>query len=133
MLNTVTFQNIEGYQSHCLLRAIDQNTLLSRLDYETVGHKSELFYTRTEILKKYEAFPVLVSNTEKHIADCSIVLDLTSNKNRQYYNGNKSTDIKLLEKLAYRYGLTKRKMVVINLRLKILKNELLVRKLMDFI
>jgi DNA-directed DNA polymerase III PolC len=101
MLNTVTFANQKGYETHCLLRAIDQNTLLSKLDYETVAHKSELFYTREELLKKYEAFPEIISNTDKLIADCEIHLNLESNKNRKYYTGNKETDIKLLEKLAY--------------------------------
>lgn len=101
MLNTVTFINQEGYETHCLLRTIDQNTLLSRLDYATVGHKSEMFYTKEELLKKYEAFPELILNTGKLIADCEIHLDLKSNKNRKYYTGDKKTDIKLLEKLAY--------------------------------
>lgn len=101
MLNTVTFQNPEGYETHCLLRAIDQNTLLSRLNYETVAHKSELFYEEEAIKTKYEAFPQLITNTKEMMDSCSFDLDSDSPKNKKYYSGSKESDIQQLEQLAY--------------------------------
>lgn len=101
MLNTITFSDAEGYETHCLLRAIDQNTLLSQLNYETVAHKSEVFYEEGEIKTKYEAFPEIIANTKTLVESCSFDLDLSSNKNKKHYSGSKQTDVLQLEKLAY--------------------------------
>ncbi len=108
-LNSFTFLDKEDYEAHCILRAIDQNTLLSRLDYNSVAHLTEKFYSKEEIESKYDCFPFILENTQSLMEACRLELNIHSNKNRKTFTGSKNTDIKLLEKLAmdgfiYRYG-----------------------------
>jgi error-prone DNA polymerase len=132
LLASVSFSEGDGYETHCLLRAIDQNALLSRLNYETVAHKTEFFYRPEDLSTKAVAFPFLLENTKTILSSSNVLLDLHSNKNRKYYTGNKKDDVKLLEKLAYggfkyRYGEDDKD------ALKRLKKELDVINEMDFL
>ena len=113
-LNSITFLTKESYETHCLLRAIDQNTLLSKLDNRSVAHTSEHFYDHKSILDKYELYPMLLQNTERILSESEINLDTETPKNRKFFTGNKKDDSKLLEKLAlegfnYRYKKTDKK------------------------
>jgi len=100
-LNTITFIDKKGYQTHCLLRCIDQNTTVHMLDKTNIAQASELFYTQEVLEKKFELFPDVLNNTQKIMAACAITLDTTSNKNRKFFTGSKTDDYKLFEKLAW--------------------------------
>ncbi len=105
----VTFQGKEGHILHRNLRAIDHNTLISKLEPEQVCSPTEVFVPKDRLLKVYADYPDIISNTEKMMADCSIGFDYHSVKNRKTFTGSHYDDKILLEKLAldgleYRYG-----------------------------
>ena len=111
VLKTVSFQNKKGFNTHRLLRAIDNNTLLSKLSKSEEGCENDMMLPYNQICEAYEEFPYLISNTEQLLDDCSIHFDFNSetSKNLQCLTENKTSDYQLLEKLtyngiAYRYG-----------------------------
>ena len=107
----VSFANKDEYIIHRHLRAIDHNTLLSKLDPSQLASEKELMVPMDLLLIAYEDFPKIIRNTENLIADCDIYFDYQSIKNKKYFTGSRYDDKILLEKLAYegllyRYGRT---------------------------
>jgi DNA polymerase-3 subunit alpha len=107
--NPVSFAGSRGYELHRHLRAIDNNTLLSKLDPSLMGRADEVFLAEDEILKSFEYYPDILRNTERMMADCHIEFDFHSIKNKKTFTGSLYDDKVLLEKLTldgleYRYG-----------------------------
>jgi DNA polymerase-3 subunit alpha len=105
----VTFDSEQGYELHRHLRAIDNNTLLSKLIPSQVAAPDELFAPPAELGKQFEYYPQIVSNTHKLLDDCSIDFDFSTVKNKKIFSASAYDDNQLLEKLAmegmvYRYG-----------------------------
>jgi DNA polymerase-3 subunit alpha len=103
------FKDADGFKTHQLLRTIDQNTLLSKLDKRFIAHESETFWDIEKTSGIYELYPQLLANTAKLFESCHISLDTESNKNRKHFTRSAKDDAILLEKLAfegmvYRYG-----------------------------
>lgn len=107
----VTFRHQRDFNIHRLLRAIDKNTLLSKLPKEEEGAPSNLLYPKSELLDIYKDTPDLIHNTEEIIKNCSIYFefgDQYPHKNIQTYTGSDEEDYalirrKCLEGLPYRY------------------------------
>ena len=59
----VTFQNKQYFNLHRLLRAIDKNTLLSKLPVETQASPDETFISPAALLEQFRQFPAIVTNT----------------------------------------------------------------------
>lgn len=111
ILHTVTFRNKKDFNAHRLLRAIDQNTLLSKLPESEQAHPEHKMISVTELLKLYAEFPEIIENT-KHIFNvCSIDFDLSEDappQNQKTYTDSAEQDDALLMELcqkgiAYRY------------------------------
>jgi len=107
--NPVTFANGHGFELHRHLRAIDNNTLLSKLDPSFMARPDELMLPADELLKAFEYYPDILRNTERMMAGCHIEFDFHSIKNKKTFTGSLYDDKILLEKLAmdglaYRYG-----------------------------
>lgn len=125
----VTFQNKKYFNLHRLLRAIDNNCLLSKLSKEAEASETETFISPGELLKAFKDYPFIVTNTYKLMDACSISMDFDTDKNMQCYSATKDDDRILLAKLALdgflrRYG-KKYKVAFdrLNMELKII-NEL---------
>jgi DNA polymerase-3 subunit alpha len=108
MLHPVTFKDKKGQSAHRLLRAIDKNTLLSKLSLEEQAHPEESMLPVSELLHKYGRFPKIIQNTMKLLDSCSIEFDKES-KNKKLFTTDANDDRLLLEKLALdglerRYG-----------------------------
>jgi len=111
VLRTVSFQNKRGFNTHRLLRAINNNTLLSKLSVDEQGCETDQLLP-LEILKIiYVDYPELIENTKRLLDNCAIDFDFsqTTPNNQQAYTNNEALDYRLLEKLAYsglayRYG-----------------------------
>lgn len=108
ILHPVTFRHKKDFNAHRLLRAIDNNTLLSKLPLSEQTHEHELFYTEAELLRHYEQYPQLVLNTRKIIESCHIRFEFGSSKNKSTFTGSIAADEELMRKecyegLAYRY------------------------------
>ena len=108
MLNPITFQTKKDYNLHRILRAIDLNTLISKLEPQDICSKNEYFKSADEVVARFKAYPLLIQNTEKIIHESSFEFDFkVSSKTKKHFTDSKENDVKLLEKLAFE-GLQKR-------------------------
>ena len=103
VLKTISFQHKKGFNTHRLLRAIDNNTLLSKLPTTEQGNENDVMLPIIELKNMYTEFPEIIENTQNLLDSCSIEFDFSGNKpkNQETYTGNKTLDFKLLKKLAY--------------------------------
>ena len=111
ILHTVSFQNKKGFNTHRLLRAIDNNTLLSKLPTSEQGKETHLLCSEETIKDTFREFPKLIENTQKLLDCCNISFnfDKETPNNQRSYTSNEVLDFKLLKKLTYegipyRYG-----------------------------
>ena len=72
IFSPVTFLHREGYELHCLLRAIDENTLLSMVGGPSLAKKTEMLMPPETLLHHYQAYPRIIHNTRRIIDACSI-------------------------------------------------------------
>lgn len=98
-----------AHRLHQYLRAIDLNTLLSKLSHDNQCNPDEVMIPIPELKRKFEQYPFIIENTEKLLKDCSIDVELKISKNRKTFTGNSYRDNELLNELAfagytYRYG-----------------------------
>ncbi|MCQ4142012.1 DNA polymerase III subunit alpha [Chryseobacterium sp. EO14] len=107
VLQSVTFQTKREYNLHKILRAIDKNTLLTKLSEDDCCGENEKFISISDLSKKYEHYPEIIENTKRILNDCEIEFDFSTPKNKKYYTDSKENDFKLLKQLAYK-GLQQR-------------------------
>jgi DNA-directed DNA polymerase III PolC len=105
----VTLQNKTYYNLHRLLRAIDNNVLLSQLSKETQCDESEIFLSPAHLMNQFQLYPFMISNTYKLMDTCKIEMEFHTDKTKKMYTGSLEGDRILLEKLAMdgmpmRYG-----------------------------
>ncbi|HAD97343.1 MAG TPA: DNA polymerase III subunit alpha [Cryomorphaceae bacterium] len=112
ILQPSTFFQKKDYNAHRLLRAIDQNTLLSKLpDSEQTSHHDR-FYSPAALEKAFGDFPQLIHNTNRILSECSIEFifkDYQKSLNRKTFKLTLVEDRELIrhlceEGLRYRYG-----------------------------
>lgn len=103
----VVVQDKEYYYVHCLLRAIDKNIVISKLDKTFCCHRDDVFAPPGKLLSAFKRYPGIVTNTYKLLDECSIEMDFNSDKTMQVFGGSRQDDFVLLEKLA-RSGLYRR-------------------------
>ena len=103
ILQTVSFQNKKGFNTHRLLRAIDNNTLLSKLPKSEQGQETDVMLPYNELCNTYQEFPELLENTASLLNDCTIDFNFTEGipNNQKSYTNTELLDYKLLEKLTY--------------------------------
>lgn len=110
MLHTVTFRNKKDFNAHRLLRAIDKNTLLSKLNISEQGDETHRMIPVSDLLNAFEEYPEIIKNTKLILDNSSISFDFSEKRseNQQSYTGSKEEDLELLKKLCieglpYRY------------------------------
>jgi DNA-directed DNA polymerase III PolC len=113
LLHPITFGTTDGYQLHRNLRAIDFNTLLSKLDGKHTADAGERFWPMNEIREALGEYPRILQNTMRIAVQCELEFDFQNIKNKQIFTTSRRDDHQLLEKLAmdgfkYRYGKTNR-------------------------
>ena len=72
VLKTVSFQNKKDFNTHRLLRAIDNNTLLSKLPKSEEGKETDKMLPYDELCEIYQEFPELLENTASLLNNCTI-------------------------------------------------------------
>ena len=104
VLQTVSFENKKGFNTHRLLRAIDNNTLLSKLPQTEQGAPIDRMLPYDELCNTYQEFPEILKNTSSLLDDCSIDFDFSQKtpNNQKSYTNNETLDFKLLKKLSYK-------------------------------
>lgn len=111
-LHTVSFRNKRDFNTHRLLRAIDKNVLLSRLELIEQGKEHHRFYTPDEIRLAYEGHFDLLQNAQQVLNQCSMRFDFNvkgKTQNKESFTGSEAADIERLRSLAkeglsYRFG-----------------------------
>ena len=103
LLKTVSFQNKKGFNTHRLLRAIDNNTLLSKLPVSEQGSESDIMLPVEIVQHLYSEYPEVIENTQRILDSCNIDIVVSSDKpkNQRTYTSSVALDFKLLKKLAY--------------------------------
>ncbi len=103
ILQTVSFQNKKGFNTHRLLRAIDNNTLLSKLPESEQGRETDTFHAIAELKEIYKGYPEIIENTQRLWDSCHIDFDFSQTvpNNQRSYTTSESRDYRLLEKLTY--------------------------------
>ncbi|AKH95187.1 DNA polymerase III subunit alpha [Elizabethkingia anophelis] len=107
ILQPVTFNTKKEYNLHRVLRAIDYNTLISKLQPQQYCTPDEVIKPLPVLLKSYEHYPEIVANTQSVIDSCSFDFDFSTPKNKKYYTDSKANDLELLTRLTYE-GLKKK-------------------------
>lgn len=110
-LTPMTFRSKRDFNAHRLLRAIDNNSLLSKLTVEQQGKEQDRFLTRAELQEYYADFPDLFERSEQLLKACKLHFrfgDDALPQNVATYTGSKEEDLQLLrelceEGLPYRY------------------------------
>ncbi len=92
ILHPVTFASKTDYNVHRLLRAIDKNTLLSKLPVHEQALPDEVMMPEEDLEKLFAAWPQLIHNTKKLMEQCSIHFDLKEDKNKKTMLGTKAAD-----------------------------------------
>lgn len=107
ILQPVTFTTKKEYTLHRILRAIDRNTLVSKLEENDICGQNEKLISKDELLKNYNLYPQIIENTQQLLEQCHFHFDYKTPKNKKNFTESKDSDIKLLKELAYK-GFKKR-------------------------
>lgn len=111
ILQTVTFRTKKDFNAHRLLRAIDKNTLLSKLPESEQAIPAHKMLAVNELLELYVDYPTIIANTQNILDSSSIFFDFSDTappENQTTYTGCEVEDAELLLKLCedgmdYRY------------------------------
>lgn len=107
VLQSVTVSSQKEYNLHRILRAIEKNTLISKLAENDCCQPNERLQSPKDLLEAFRSYPEIIHKTQKILDECSFDFEFKVPKNKKYYTNSKEGDLKLLTKLAYD-GLKKR-------------------------
>ena len=105
-----SFRDQTDYHVHKLLRAIDLNTIYTKVTPNDYAKAHDLLLTWVAYEQSYAEFPFLVTQADRLLADCHVSFDFEhpEPKNQKTYTGSVSKDILLVRRLCedglrYRY------------------------------
>jgi error-prone DNA polymerase len=107
VLQPVTVRNKVEHNLHRILRAIDLNTLGSKLTREDYCREDEIMASCEEIMVRYSQYPKIVENTFSLINSCHFEYEFGVPRNKKHYTSGRDTDLELLTSLAQQ-GLIKK-------------------------
>ncbi len=107
----VTFRSKADFNAHRLLRAIDNNILLSMLDKTEEANENEKMFPIESLAAAFSEYSFILENTERLLNSCSIHFDFSKDRepqNLKTYTGSQEEDEKMIERLCqeglpYRY------------------------------
>ena len=110
-LPTMSFRNKRDFNTHRLLRAIDNNTLLSKLPKVQEASLEDRYHPREIVEAAYADYPELLQRFDSLIAECRFDFEFGTDKphkNQSTYTGDHNEDEALIRKLCaeglhYRY------------------------------
>jgi DNA-directed DNA polymerase III PolC len=109
IMHPVTFKGPSDFFLHKSLRAINHNTLITKLQAGSFAGEYDYMVPVSGLRRLFAGYPEVISNTEKIAGECSIDFDFSLNRNKKTFSQSGYDDKLLLEKLAmdgmlYRYG-----------------------------
>ncbi|HHL53256.1 MAG TPA: PHP domain-containing protein, partial [Flammeovirgaceae bacterium] len=105
ILQPITFRHQRDFNIHRLLRAIDLNTLLSKVPPQACGRPQHRPVAPEKLLEAFSEFPEALYNTRQLLDNCQIYFEFGEqypHKNQRTYTGSARKDFALLKKLCYR-------------------------------
>jgi len=109
-LHTVSFAGKRQFNIHRLLRAVDNNILLSKLPTTEQALGTEMMIPKIDLYAAYKDYPHIIRQTENILQNCSIdfIYGKLSNKNLKYFTTSIADDLALLRSeclngIPYRY------------------------------
>ncbi|MFD1162565.1 DNA polymerase III subunit alpha [Hwangdonia seohaensis] len=99
----VTIRNKRDFNAHRLLRAIDNNTLLSKLPKTEECEMTDVMYSKHELTKIFQDSPHIISNTEHLLDSCSIDFSFGKQRisqNQKVFLNTSEADYNRLQKLC---------------------------------
>ncbi|MGS4344847.1 DNA polymerase III subunit alpha [Myroides odoratus] len=100
ILHPVTLLQPDDYELHRILQAIDQNTLLSKLDPKTCASSDEVLLSEEELVRHFESFPALLANTKQLVQEANFTFTFKKSRNKLHFTDSKIKDLQLLTTLA---------------------------------
>ncbi len=109
-MHAATFSSKRDFNAHRLLRAIDNNTLLSKLDPHEQGLPDDVLYNPAAVENALDEYRELFTRSRQLLESCSIDFGFKGevHKNLLHYGAGAEEDEELLQKLCreglhYRY------------------------------
>lgn len=110
-LYPVTFRNKRDFNAHRILRAIDNNTLLSHMPKSEEASIDEVYIVEVAIERAFEQYPTIIHNTKAILEACHVHFEFgndNGHNNQRSYTGNEELDFRLIKSLcarglSYRY------------------------------
>ena len=126
-----SFRSNLDYQAHKLLRAVDLNTIYTKITKEDYAKAHDVFLPYTTLRNKFAEHPDLFARAEWILSQCDVHFDFDnpSHKNLKTYTGTADGDKKLIrslckEHLYYRYpNPTKQIKDRLDLELKVIEDK----------
>ncbi len=108
-LNTVTFAAKKDFNAHRILRAIDGNTIITKLTPDDIDDPQHQFETYDQLIADFRDEKYLLEQAQQLIDNCDFPFEYHTNKNIRTFTGNEKDDIDKLLQLTYegvitRYG-----------------------------
>ncbi|MDN3596320.1 DNA polymerase III subunit alpha [Zunongwangia endophytica] len=102
VLQSVSFRSKKDFNAHRLLRAIDNNTLLSKLPLAEQGDPEDRMLPESELIEIFKEFPEILSNTEALAEKCNVEFTFSKkqNNNLSKIEGKKADEF-TLRKLCF--------------------------------
>lgn len=92
----VTFADKQGYNVHRLLRAIDNNIVLSKISKSLTAQENEVMMSEAELCQHFSRLPAILNNTKRLLNACSISFELHQDKNKKTLTGSETSDWDML-------------------------------------
>ena len=110
-LRTVSLAHQKDFSTHSVLRAIGENTLVTKLSPEDLGNINDVMLSVSKLSEAYAAFPQLLSNAAAVLNACHIHFEFGTEiepKNQTCYLNSEEEDFELVKQLCekglhYRY------------------------------
>lgn len=103
LMQPFSFRHQRDFNTHRLLRAIDQNELLSKLPAEQVASPQHRLIQMPDLIRACADFSFLVLQAQQLLEKCQPVFDFNApkkNQNQATYTGNANDDVALIRKLC---------------------------------
>ncbi len=103
LMQTVTFATKRDFNAHRLLRAINNNTLLSKLDVSQQADLSDVMFSNTELENIFKEYKFVLNNTKTLMDSCSIDFNFSADRksqNLRNYKTSDSDDMQLITQLC---------------------------------
>ncbi|RPE12686.1 DNA polymerase III subunit alpha [Chitinophaga lutea] len=108
ILQPLTFSDREGHELHTVLRAVDNNMLISQLPVSETAGIDEGFIPPLQLLEHFKELPHIVQNTIRVMHECDMYLQPGQHLTKKRFTHSREADRELLRDLAlegmgYRY------------------------------